>query len=97
MLLGGCHTAESAHEEHAEHAEGHEAEHKILVTSPIEKDVISTQQYVCQIHSRRHIEIRALEGGYLEEIHVKEGQTVAQGQKIAEIAQVHRGSFRAAA
>lgn len=88
LLLGGCHTAESAHEEHAERAEGHEAEHKILVTSPIEKDIISTQQYVCQIHSRRHIEIRALEGGYLEEIHVREGQTVEAGTPMFKIVPV---------
>jgi membrane fusion protein (multidrug efflux system) len=54
-------------------------EHKILVTSPMAKDVIITQQYVCQIHSRRNIKVRALENGYLEEIPVKEGQEVKKG------------------
>jgi membrane fusion protein (multidrug efflux system) len=44
------------------------------------KDVISTQQYVCQIHSCQHIEVRALERGYLEEICVKEGQGVKKGE-----------------
>lgn len=59
--------------------EGHHA-HKIVVTTPVRKDVISTQQYVCQIHSCQHIEVRALERGYLEEIYVKEGQTVKKGE-----------------
>ncbi|WP_339673004.1 efflux RND transporter periplasmic adaptor subunit [uncultured Gimesia sp.] len=47
--------------------------------------MISTQQYVCQIHSYRHIEVRALEGGYLEEIPVKEGQMVKQGSTMFRI------------
>ena len=51
----------------------------IVVTSPLAKDVTITQQYVCQIHSRRHIDVRALEDGYLEEINVQEGQAVKQG------------------
>ncbi len=55
------------------HTEGghHEEHHKVVVTSPLVKDVVTTQQYVCQIHSSRHIEIRALENGYLEEIRSK--------------------------
>ncbi len=60
--------------EHAEHS------HKIVVTSAIEKDVNKTQRYVCQIHSRRHIEVRAIEGGYLDEIPVREGQEVKKGE-----------------
>ena len=79
---------EPSHGEHSqgEHSEGeHHAAHKILVTSPVKKDVISTQQYVCQIHSRRHIEVRALEGGYLESIPVKEGQSVKRGDLMFKI------------
>ena len=46
LSLPACHMhKEQAHEEH----------NKIVVTSPVAKDVIITQQYVCQIHSRRHI------------------------------------------
>jgi membrane fusion protein (multidrug efflux system) len=67
-----------------EHHEEH-PQHKIVVTSPMKKDMISTQQYVCQIHSYRHIEVRALESGYLEEIPVKEGQTVKQGSTMFRI------------
>ncbi len=51
----------------------------IVVSSPMAKDVTITRQYVCQMHSRRHIDVRALEDGYLEEIKVKEGQAVKQG------------------
>jgi membrane fusion protein, multidrug efflux system len=65
--------AEQQHEEH--HAE----HHKIVVTSPEKRDVVVTEPYVCQIHSRRHIEVRALERGYLEKILVKEGQAVKKG------------------
>src|SRR5205085_2432456 len=57
----------------------------ILVTSAVKKDVISTQLYVCQIHSCQHIEVRALEGGYLQEIGVKEGQFVKKGEMLFKI------------
>jgi membrane fusion protein, multidrug efflux system len=68
------------------HADQPESEHhKIVVTSPKAQDVIVTQQYVCQIHSQRHIEVRALEEGYLEEIPVKEGQAVKQGDVMFKV------------
>lgn len=67
-------------------AEQHEEEHhRIVVTSPVTKDVVSTQEYVCQIHSRRHIEVCALERGYLEEILVQEGQSVKEGDLMFKI------------
>ncbi|MEQ9379896.1 MAG: efflux RND transporter periplasmic adaptor subunit, partial [Pirellulales bacterium] len=66
----------------------HEEHHQILVTSPVAKDVISTQQYVCQIHSCQHIEVCTLERGYLEEIHVKEGQAVTHGDQMFKIVPV---------
>jgi membrane fusion protein (multidrug efflux system) len=74
----------SACYEHKE--ESHQDEqNKIVVTSPIAKDVIVTQQYVCQIHSQRHINIRALVDGYLKEILVKEGQQVKKDQVMFKI------------
>jgi membrane fusion protein (multidrug efflux system) len=77
---------EHAQEEHGQAEHGHEEHsHKIVVTSPIAKDMVSTQQYVCQIHSCRHIEVCALEGGYLEQIAVKEGQSVQQGELLFKI------------
>ncbi|MBN71362.1 MAG: efflux transporter periplasmic adaptor subunit [Gimesia sp.] len=79
---GGAH-AESHGEGHEEG--GHHPIHKIIVTTPVKKDVISTQQYVCQIHSCQHIEVRALEGGYLEKINIKEGQHVKKGDLLFKI------------
>ncbi len=55
---------------------------KLVVTSPKVMDVIITQQFVCQIHAQRHINVRALQDGYLEAITVKEGQTVKAGEVL---------------
>jgi len=49
-----------------------------MATMPQSKAVTLTQQYVCQIHSQRHIKVRALEMGYLEAVPIKEGQTLKQ-------------------
>ena len=70
---------------HKHEEEAHQEQHKIVVTSPEAKDVTITQQYVCQIHSQRHINVRALENGYLEEIPVKEGQAVKKGDVMFKI------------
>lgn len=56
-----------------------------LVTNPIKKDTIITKDYVSQIHSIKHIEIRALEKGYLKQIFVDEGQYVKTGQAMFQI------------
>lgn len=69
LALPACNNAPPEHH--------HEA-HKILATNPQSKPVTLVQQYVCQIRSQRHIEVRALEMGYLEVIPVKEGQSVKQ-------------------
>jgi membrane fusion protein (multidrug efflux system) len=74
--LAGCHKPE---------VQQVEEEQAIVVTSPVVKDVVSTQRYVCQIHSRRHIDVCALESGYLEEIPVKEGQAVKQGELMFKV------------
>jgi len=47
--------------------------------------VTLTQQYVARVHSRRHIEICALEGGYLKDININEGQTVKKGDPLFQI------------
>jgi len=60
-------------------------QHKIVLTSPLAKDVVITQQYVCQIHSQRHIKVCALQNGYLLEIHVNEGQAVKKGEMMFKI------------
>lgn len=79
-VSGTAKAAEAEEEEEGEHEK-----HTIVVTSPKVMDVTITQPYVCQIHSRRHIEVRALEGGYLSEIHVNEGQAVKQGDLMFKI------------
>ncbi|MBO0358048.1 efflux RND transporter periplasmic adaptor subunit [Hymenobacter sp. BT186] len=58
---------------------------KLLVTSPLAKDTTITKEYVAQIHSIQHIELRALEKGYLQKIYVDEGQAVKQGQLMFQI------------
>jgi membrane fusion protein (multidrug efflux system) len=68
--------------QHGQHETEH---HKIVVTSGAVKDVTITQQYVCQIHSRRHINICALENGYLQEIGINEGQAVKKGDLMFKI------------
>lgn len=62
-----------------------EKEVAFLVTNPIKLDTTITKDYVCQIHSVRHIEVRALEKGYLKQIFVDEGQFVKKGQKMFNI------------
>lgn len=68
-----------------EHKGGHEDHHAIEITTPLAKDIVLTQRYVCQIRSCRHIEVFALEEGYLEAISVKEGQPVKQGTVLFKI------------
>jgi len=97
FALTGC--LEKPHEatKHGEHGE-HEgtAEHgksgghgeeaaKLVATSPKTMDVVLTQPYVCQIHARRHIELRALVEGYLEKVEIREGQTVKEGDILFKI------------
>lgn len=60
-------------------------ETKFLVTNPIKKDTLTQQDYVCQINSIQHIELRVQERGYLEEIYVDEGQSVKKGQLLFRI------------
>ena len=67
------------------HEEEKKEEIKFLVTSPLKKDTLTTREYVCQIHSIQHIELRALERGYLQKIYVDEGQFVKEGQLMFQI------------
>ncbi len=74
-LLGSCSPHEKKHEQTAE----------FKVTSAIQKDTTLFNEYVCQIHAFQHIELRALEKGYLQEILVDEGQFVKKGQLLFQI------------
>lgn len=76
-LISACSTSCKNHkEEHLDQA------HTIVATSPRSQAVTLTQQYVCQIHSQRHIRVRVLKEGYLEAIRVREGQWVKEGDVL---------------
>ena len=61
---------------------------KIVAISPQAKAVTVTEQYVCQIHSRRHIDVRAQATGYLKAVPIREGQAVKEGELMFEIVPV---------
>jgi membrane fusion protein (multidrug efflux system) len=70
---------------------------KYLITSPIQKDTSTVKEYVSQIHSIRHIEIRAIEKGYLQQISVDEGQYLKKGQKMFNIMpNIYKADFQKA-
>lgn len=75
FLLSSC-----RHDEGKHHEGG-----KFIVTTPVRKDTVIFNEYVCQIHSIQHIELRALEKGYLQSIYVDEGQYVKKGQLMFQI------------
>ncbi|UJS18477.1 MAG: efflux RND transporter periplasmic adaptor subunit [Candidatus Jettenia sp.] len=53
---------------------------KYPVTNPVVMDTAYTNDYVADIHSLQHVEIRAKVKGYIEKIHVDEGEIVKAGQ-----------------
>ena len=79
LLVSACsrHQAQGGHHE--------EEPQTVVLTTPTVMNVPTTQAYVCRMQSRRHIEIRALNEGYLEEIPVQEGQAVRAGQRLYEL------------
>ncbi len=58
---------------------------KIVATSALVRDVTVSQQYVCQIHAQRHINVCALEIGYLEKIKIREGQPVKENELLFQV------------
>lgn len=67
------------------HEEEHAEESTFVVTSPLRADTDLTREYVAQVRAIRHIEIRAMEEGYLQDIFVDEGQLISEGQKMFQI------------
>ncbi|GAB4130231.1 MAG: efflux RND transporter periplasmic adaptor subunit [Raineya sp.] len=68
----------------------HEAHHKkeeptLPVSKAVRKDTTIFKEYVCQIRSIQHIELRALEKGYLQNVFVDEGKFVRKGQVLFQI------------
>lgn len=82
MGFGALMYSTSCNSGHGEHAE---EETKFLVTSPARMDTSITKDYVCQIHSVNHIEVRALEKGYLQSVFVDEGQFIRKGQLMFQV------------
>ncbi|MDB4972712.1 MAG: bepF 1 [Myxococcaceae bacterium] len=83
FLCAACDTSR------AQQQESHQEEQrKIIVTNPVAEDVVGTRTYVCQIHSRRHIEVRAIDSGYLQQVQVQEGQAVKAGAVMFKIVPV---------
>jgi len=62
-----------------------EEEATFLVTNPLRLDTLVLKDYVGQVRAIQHIEIRALEKGYLQNIYVDEGQFVRKGQLMFQI------------
>ena len=69
---------------------GPKAIEKIVAISPTAKAVTVTEEYVGQIHSRKHIDVRSLDTGYLMAIPIKEGQAVKAGDLLFQIGPVLR-------
>ncbi len=67
-----------------EHAPHHEMG-TFQVTSPLRKSTELVREYVAQVRAIQHIELRALERGYLQGIFVDEGQTIEEGKKMFQI------------
>lgn len=63
----------------------HEEPGVFAVTTPLRQDTELTREYVAQVQAIQHIEVRALERGYLTEIFVDEGQLVEEGKKMFQI------------
>ena len=80
LLLGilalGCFSACHSKQEQKSEAD------KYPVTAPLVKDTSFTKEYVADIQSFQNIEIRAKVKGYIESIHVDEGQLVKAGQLL---------------
>lgn len=69
----------------SQHKHEHEEAAVFEATRVEQKDTLLYREYVCQIRAIQHIELRALEKGYLQRIHVDEGKHVRKGQLMFEI------------
>lgn len=62
-----------------------ETEHKVdtyEVIHPVIKDTSYNGEYVAEIQSVKYVEVRSKVKGYIEKIHVDEGQSVKEGQLL---------------
>ena len=80
LLFGATSCEESHHEEGGHHQTGN-----YPATHPMRQDTELTREYVAQIRAIQHIELRAMEHGYLDDIFIDEGQWVTKGEKMFQI------------
>jgi membrane fusion protein (multidrug efflux system) len=76
LCINACSTSQSEQKEVAQ---------KFPITSPIYIDTVNYIDYVAEINSLKNVEIRVRVKGYIEQIHVDEGQKVKQGQLLFSI------------
>src|SRR5690349_14437354 len=57
----------------------------IVVSTPLKKDVVVTERYLCKILAQNHIEISPLVSGSLTDVLVKEGQAVKKGEALFQL------------
>jgi membrane fusion protein (multidrug efflux system) len=58
---------------------------KFAVTSPMKRSTDLPKEYVAKIRAIQHVDLRALERGYLQDTYVDEGQHVSRGQRMFQI------------
>lgn len=85
FLLLACWSIVLACSSCSHHSEEKEESIRYTATHPLTIDTILTKTYVGQIRSVQHIELRAQEKGYLQQIFVDEGQHVKKGQMLFQI------------
>jgi membrane fusion protein (multidrug efflux system) len=61
---------------------------KIVLTCPKAMDVDIAERYIGRIHAHRQIGVRALEKGYLNQVAVREGQSVKKGDVLFRFAPI---------
>lgn len=81
ISLCGLAVLSSCHKEEKEKKE----ETTFNITSPLLKDTLIDKEYVAQIRSINHIELRSQERGFIQEIYVDEGKPVRKGQLLFKI------------
>ncbi len=67
------------------HDEGEKENMVFTVTTPLQKDTTIYKEYVAQIHAIQHIDVMALEKGYIQKIFIDEGEHVKKGQIMFQI------------
>lgn len=70
---------------HGDEEDGAVRVHKFQVINPALIDTIYSVEYVAEIQAAQHVDLRARVKGFIEKIHVDEGQTVRMGDVLCTI------------